>query len=146
MEKKNGNKLMDLGLLVLRLGIGGMFIFHGWPKISAGAASWSELGKAVSSIGINFGFLFWGFMAACAEFFGGVFLILGIGVRFFCALMALTMAVAAANHLRSGQGLQVASHAIEMGIVFFSLILIGPGGLSLDQIKNSGKKNDKKKK
>jgi putative oxidoreductase len=43
------------------------------------------------------------------------------------------MIVATSMHLSSGQGLGVASHAIEDGIVFLSLILIGPGKYSLDE-------------
>jgi putative oxidoreductase len=41
-------------------------------------------------------------------------------------------------HLSKGDGLSVASHAIENGIVFFSLIFIGPGRLSLDEKFKSG--------
>ncbi|PIP28783.1 DoxX family protein, partial [Candidatus Kuenenbacteria bacterium CG23_combo_of_CG06-09_8_20_14_all_39_39] len=85
MAKKNAQKYYaDIGLLILRLGLGAMFIVHGWPKISGGAPLWPELGEAVSFCGIKFGFMFWGFMAACSEFFGGIFIALGIVFRPFC--------------------------------------------------------------
>ncbi|MBI4845587.1 MAG: DoxX family membrane protein [Candidatus Omnitrophica bacterium] len=48
-KNNNNNKLIDGGLLILRIGIGVMFIFHGWPKVCAGAQMWESLGKAVSS-------------------------------------------------------------------------------------------------
>jgi putative oxidoreductase len=35
-------------------------------------------------------------------------------------------------HIKNGDGFNAASHAIEAGIVFLSLILIGPGHFSLD--------------
>src|SRR6185312_11051020 len=39
-------KYRDFGLLLLRLGLGGMFVFvHGWPKIQAGAHQWKEIGS-----------------------------------------------------------------------------------------------------
>ena len=41
--------------------------------------------------------------------------------------------VAAISHLSRGDGLSGASHAIELGIVFLSLILIGAGKYSLDE-------------
>lgn len=42
------------------------------------------------------------------------------------------MAVAAAMHLGKGDGLGVASHAIEDGIAFLALVLAGGGRYSLD--------------
>lgn len=144
-KNNNNNKLIDGGLLILRIGIGVMFIFHGWPKVCAGAQMWESLGKAVSSLGINFGFVFWGFMAAYSEFFGGIFLILGEFFRPFCALMMITMAVAATMHLKAGDGLQTAAHSIELGIVFFSLIFIGAGEFRLSGVfKKMQKKAPKK--
>jgi len=48
-----------------------------------------------------------------------------------CFLMLGAMAVAASMHLGQGDGLSVASHAIEAGIVFLSLLVIGPGKYAL---------------
>ncbi|MBU4304616.1 MAG: DoxX family protein [Candidatus Omnitrophica bacterium] len=145
MAKKNAQKYYgDIGLLILRLGLGAMFIFHGWPKISGGAQLWPGFGEAVSFCGINFGFMFWGFMAACAEFFGGIFIALGIAFRLFCFLLAITMIVASFMHLGKGEGLAAAAHAIEMGIVFISLFFIGPGNFhagNLVQMLGKKKRN-----
>ena len=141
-KKANGARFLDLGLLIMRCGLGLMFVFHGWPKISGGAELWGTIGAAVSNVGIHFGFVFFGFMAACAEFFGGVFLIVGSFTRPFCVLLTITMAVASIMHLRQGDGVQVASHAIEMGVVFFSLIFIGPGSYTVSSL--TGKLEKKK--
>ena len=43
------------------------------------------------------------------------------------------MLVAAVSHLSRGDGLSGASHAIELGIVFLSLIVIGAGKYSVDE-------------
>ena len=43
------------------------------------------------------------------------------------------MGVAASMHLGKGEGLLAASHAIELGILFFSLLFIGPGRYSVDR-------------
>ena len=88
---------------------------------------------AMSTFGIKFVPVFWGFMSAFAEFFGGILIILGLFFRPACMLLTINMIVATSMHLNSGQGLGVASHAIEDGIVFLSLILIGPGKYSLDE-------------
>ena len=126
-------KYRDVGILILRVGIGVMFVLHGWPKITAGPEMWGKLGMAVGNFGIHFAPSFWGFMAAFAEFGGGICLILGFCTRLAAILMAIDMVVAATMHLSKGDSLQVASHAIEAGIVFFSLILIGAGKYSIDK-------------
>ncbi|MCX5713085.1 MAG: DoxX family protein [Candidatus Omnitrophica bacterium] len=127
------NKYRDTGLLILRIGLGIMFIYHGLPKMCAGLPMWTKLGAAVSNVGINFGFPFWGFMSAFAELIGGVCLILGLLFRPFCFFLVINMIVAAAMHLKTGQGMAAAAWPIEDGIVFLSLLLIGPGRFSLDE-------------
>jgi len=128
------NKYRDIGLLILRLGIGGMFIFHGAPKILGGPAMWEKIGSVMGIFGIKFLPVFWGFMSSFAECFGGIFLILGFLFRPACILLTINMIVATSMHLNHGQGLSIASHAIEDGILFLSLILIGPGKYSLDEL------------
>ena len=48
-------------------------------------------------------------------------------------LLTFTMIIAALIHFGKGEGIMGASHAIELGIVFFSLIFIGPGKYSVDK-------------
>lgn len=128
-------KSRDIGLFILRLGLGSMFIYHGYPKITGGASVWSGLGMAIGNLGITFVPVFWGFMAAFSEFFGGICLILGLFFRPACALMFFTMSVAVLMHLKNGDGFSAASHAVECGIVFFSLIFTGPGSFSISNPK-----------
>ena len=127
------DKYRDIGLLILRLGIGGMFMWHGWPKITGGPGFWSQLGMATGAIGIHFAPTFFGLMAALSEFAGGLCLALGLWTRFACIFLTINMVVASLMHLTKGDGLMVASHAIEAGILFFSLIFIGAGKYSLDE-------------
>ena len=126
------DKAQNLGLLILRIGLGVMFIMHGFPKIKAGPQKWAGLGAAMSYLGVDFAPSFWGFMAAFAEVVGGLSLILGLLLRPGCVLLTFTMLVAVVFHLKSGHGIMRASHAIEVGIVFLSLLFIGPGKYSLD--------------
>ncbi|MDP2654507.1 MAG: DoxX family protein [Candidatus Omnitrophota bacterium] len=124
--------MKDLGLLILRVGIGIMFIHHGYGKLAAGPEMWTKVGGALALFGINFAPQFFGLMAALSEFAGGACLVLGLFARYAAAFMFFTMVVASNMHLAKGDGINGASHAIEMGIVFLSLVLIGAGAYSLD--------------
>jgi len=126
-------KFREEGLLILRLGIGAMFLFHGLPKLIAGPDKWLQVGHAMRYLGVDLMPVAWGFLASLAEAGGGLCLMLGLFFRPACLLMAWTMGVAATMHISKGDGLQTASHAIEAGILFFSLMLIGPGRYSLDK-------------
>ncbi len=114
-----------------------MFLTHGFPKLMAGPQLWAGLGGAMGNLGISVAPEFWGFMAAFSEFGGGLALIAGFLVRPAVLMMAFTMLVAATMHLSKGDGIKGASHAIEMGILFVSLFLIGPGRFSLDGLLTS---------
>lgn len=126
-------KFRDFGLLFLRAGIGAAFIYNSRGLMFGGPAAWHKLGLAVTYVGMHLWPTFWGFMAAFSQFFGAILLILGFCFRPATILLAITMAVAATMHLRSGDGFMKASWALEMAILFFSLIFIGPGRYSVDK-------------
>jgi putative oxidoreductase len=134
------DKYRDIGLLILRVGIGIMFICPGFPKLTAGPEIWAKLGGAMSAVGINFAPTFMGFMAAISEFGGGLLLVLGLFTRPACFFLLITMVVAMLMHIRSGDPFVKYSHALESAILFFSLIFIGPGKISLDEILSKKKK------
>ena len=87
----------------------------------------------MANFGVTFAPAFWGFMAAATEFVGGVCLILGFAMRPACLMLLTTMIVAMMHHLAQGDGLFGAAHAIEDGIVFLALVIIGPGRYSIDK-------------
>jgi putative oxidoreductase len=107
-------------------------MIHGWPKIIAGPHGqygWHAMGQAMP-IGPA---TMWGFVAAMVEFGGGILLVLGLFFRPICALLFIQMMVAIFRvHLPHGDGFNAYSHALEDGIVFLGLALIGAGVYSLD--------------
>ena len=122
----------EMGLLILRIGIGIMFILHGYPKIMGGPDDWAKLGiKGMGSVGIQSFHIFWGFMAAISEFIGGILLALGFLFRPALFFMFITMVFAALSHITTGKGSPY--YAIESGILLFSFMWIGPGYYSLDR-------------
>jgi putative oxidoreductase len=135
-------KYKEFGLLLLRLGLGAAFVLHGGPKLFGGPEVWAGLGKAMAAVGIDVLPVFWGFMAAFAECFGGVFMILGLFFRPAVILLAITMTVATVKHSaetpakptsRWEHFMQVTIRPLELAVVFYGLIFIGPGRFSFDK-------------
>ena len=130
---KTKTNYANTGLLIIRIGLGLMFIYHGLPKLMGGEKTWAQLGGATQYIGINFWPVLWGFLCAAVELFGGFLLILGLVFRPVCALLVINLIVAVVMQLSKGDGLLGASHAIEDAIVFAGLFFIGPGRYSVDR-------------
>lgn len=126
----------DLGLLILRLGIGGMFLLHGLPKLMGGPQGWEGVAQyglpflPVGIVSVTFGLA-----AALSEFGGGLLLILGCYHRIACAALAATMAVAFTTHLGAVTGYtnfaKEAGWPFELLIVCVALFFAGPGRLRL---------------
>lgn len=127
-------KYSDIGLLILRLGIGAAFVFvHGWGKITGGTEVWTKLGSAMTHLGITFAPVMWGFMAAVSEFVGGILLAAGLFTRTVSSLMAFTMFVATVMHLSKLDPWNKVIYPVELLSVFIALIFLGSGKYSLDK-------------
>lgn len=108
-----------------------MFMLHGYPKIIGGPETWEKIGGSMGNIGIHFAPTFWGFMAAIAEFIGGLCLVVGFFFRPALAMLIFTMSIAMIMHYTKGDGFGGYSHALESGIVFIGLFISGPGKYAL---------------
>jgi putative oxidoreductase len=117
------------GLLILRIGIGIAFMVHGLPKLFMGGAL--GLSKGLAATGIPGGVAA-AYLAALAEFFGGMTLIAGLFFRPTTVVLGFTMLVALIFHLRHGDSFIAYSHALESGILFMALTVAGPGKFSVD--------------
>jgi putative oxidoreductase len=127
------NNYRNTGLLIMRVGLGAMMIYHGYPKLLGGPESWASLGTSTKYVGITFWPVVWGCLAAVVETFGGFLVIIGLAFRPACLLLVINLVVAAATHFGKGDGLQGAAHAVELAVVFAGLIFVGPGKYSVDK-------------
>ena len=126
---------MDWASLVLRLGIGIMFMGHGLQKTFGmfGGPGIKGFSGFLSSLGFAPA-IFWAYLAACTELIGGLLLILGIGVRTSTIFLIVVMLVAAAKvHL--SKGFFLSSGGFEYIFVIVTacaaLIILGAGKYSL---------------
>jgi putative oxidoreductase len=127
------NSYRNVGLLIFRLGIGGMFMWHGFPKITGGIEKWTELGKTMEVFGIYFAPAFWGFSSGFAEFCGGLLIAVGLFYRLACLLLAINLSVAFTSQMAEGKGLFKSSQSIEDGFSFLGALFVGPGKYSIDE-------------
>lgn len=126
---KSLEKLKPLALLVLRLGLGLIFIHHGYPKLFGHS---HEMTQGFERMGFP-GYFVW--VAGALEFFGGTLLILGLFTRLAGLALAVEMAVAIWRvHLPQGGPLGVQNYQLPLacGIGAFALAAVGAGLLSLD--------------
>jgi len=127
--------MLDWGLLVLRLGIGIMFMAHGMQKVFGffGGPGISGFSKMLSGLGMVPA-VFWAYVGSYTELLGGLLLVLGIGVRGSAALLLIFIATAAIKvHFSKGFFLGKGGFEYTMVIasVCIALILMGAGRFSI---------------
>ena len=136
----------DLGLLVLRVAIGGVVIAHGfikigWP-ISIGEARGRTALRGLAGWFGSLGFwppMFWALVATGAEIVGSVLTILGLGGPIgpgllFGDLVIVTLVAHVPSGFWAGGGKQLAGveFPIPLTAGALAIALIGNGGWSLD--------------
>jgi putative oxidoreductase len=125
----------DLGLLLLRLGTGGVLAAHGAQKLLGwfGGDGIEGTGQAMESMGYVPGKVN-ATLAGAAEAGGGLLLALGLATPAAGAAAAGAMAGAAAVHAPNGFFAQEGGYeyAASLGLTAAGLAVTGPGRLSLD--------------
>lgn len=126
------------GALALRIPVGIIFIAHGAQKLfgSFGGYGLEGTGQWMESIGLAPGFLM-ALFAGSAEFFGGLFLLLGVLTRPAAIALAGTMVVAIIS-VHFENGLFMSNNGYEFALALLaasiSLAFSGSGKLAVDNI------------
>ena len=119
-----------IGLFVVRITLGSIFLIHGIQKLS------NIEGTIAFFAMIGFP-AFWAWVVALVETVGGALVILGIGTRIIASLFAIIMLVVI-TMVKNGQGFSV----VELDLVMLGLSLgvglIGCGKWSLCHLNHRG--------
>ncbi|HSI09561.1 MAG: DoxX family protein [Rariglobus sp.] len=123
----------DAGLLIIRGGVGALFMcVHGFPRLMGGPDKWNSIGRAVSYLGVDFGYTIWGLAASLVMTLGGAFMILGLAHRPCALALFITMTVASIWKYYPFFGWDAADHPAAMAVVCLGLLFTGPGKYSID--------------
>lgn len=113
----------DLALLLVRVGLALVFIYHGWTKLQGMEATIGFFG----SIGLS---PFFAYLVAWVEFAGGILMLLGIKVRELGLLFVIVMLVAIYKvHL--GQGFKGMEFQVVLLLSSFAMVFAGAGKYAL---------------
>jgi putative oxidoreductase len=127
--------MMDLAILILRLGLGVMFLAHGSQKVfgAFGGPGIEGFSKMVAGLGFK-PVLFWTFLAAYTELLGGLFLVAGFLTR-IAALFLLVFMLIAVLKVHLAKGFFMSHGGFEYNWVIIcvclALIILGTGKFGL---------------
>ena len=126
-------KLQDLGIALLRVGVGGVFVAHGIQKLAVFGIG--GLAGFLSQIGVPFPTLS-AIAVTAAELGGGLALVAGFFTRWAALPIAFSMAVAAATvHLKGGFFLpNGVEYVLTLFLASVALSLTGSGAISVDRL------------
>lgn len=135
VSAKNRETCRSLGLAVLRLALGIVFLTHGWMKLTGGPAQFAKL---LENLSVPLP-LFAAWVVTLVELVGGLTLLLGIGTRLAGSLIAVNMLVAMLLvHWKNG--FFISPQAVGYEYVFtlmlgaLTLALTGAGRYALDAL------------
>ena len=127
----------DLGLLALRVGVGGAVLAHGAQKLFGwfGGAGLERTGATFERLGFRPGKQH-ALAAGLGEAAGGALLVVGLGSPGAGAAVAGTMIVASSMHVDKGffNSKGGFEYPAVLGWSAAALALTGPGALSLDHV------------
>jgi putative oxidoreductase len=138
--------LKPMSLLLLRLALGGIFMYHGYSKL------FTNHSADVTT------FVHWGFppyfatISGALEFFGGILLIVGLVTRIAALLLAIELGIALARVTIPQSGIYaVGKYELPLMLctAAFALATVGAGAASLDHFTfegGGGRKSFKKTK
>jgi putative oxidoreductase len=119
---------ISIAAFILRLGLGGLIIPHGYNKLISFAAKSStftdpfHIGSSTSMALVIF-----------AEFFCGVFILLGLLTRLACIPLIISMAVAL-YFTHKGDFFGGGEKATLFLLGYIALLFTGPGKVSMDKL------------
>ena len=137
------NSLQPIGLLMLRIALGIIFIYHGYPKLAHLRGGAQMQGFFVEH-GLPGYFVY---IAGVIEAFGGGLLLLGLFARGAALLLVIEMSVAIwkVHSLHGYLAVHDYEFPLALATACFALATVGAGAFSVDQFLFEGGRSRTKK-
>lgn len=113
----------SFSLLPVRLALGWIFIAHGGQKLFGlwGGMGLQGFAGSLEGLGLKPA-VFWAILAGCAEFFGGLAVLLGLFARWGAFFIGIVMAVAVAK-IHASHGFFMSNQGYEYNVAILGLCL-----------------------
>ena len=119
---------VDIVLLIVRVVLGVIMIYYGWPKMKDPAKNAGDF----ASIGFKPGW-FWGSVVLVVEFGGGVLIILGLLTPIAAALFGFEMLTGSIwKATKARKPFVDWSYDVQLLALCLLLLAVGPGAFSID--------------
>jgi putative oxidoreductase len=152
MSERTGTTIgQDFGLLLIRLVVGLVLMYHGSQKLFEmfGGQGMEAFVRNVEALPVPQPKIA-AWAAACSEFGGGALLVVGLLTRFAALMIAGTMGVAAfVVHAKDLQPVfagdkitNTADFALTLAFIGLGLLFTGPGRIAIDHLLFGRKKKD----
>ncbi len=136
----NGQRKQEIGLAILRIVVGAIFVAHGAQKLFVFGPE--GVGQTFAQMGIPLPTLS-AYLATAAEFLGGLAILVGFKTRLAAVPVAFTMLVAIAKvHLKGGFFAPTGfEYPLALLAANVTMIVAGGGALAVDSVLGRGARN-----
>ena len=120
----------DMGLLVMRLGLAAVLLWHSVPKLIGGAPAWKNVGTTLDFINLGLPVSFMGLLSLSLETLCSIGLLLGYGFRLSCSVLFVLLFLYSINYFNVAYK-TLMMWSLALTSVFLGLVFTGPGRYSL---------------
>ena len=130
---QESHTLEQVGLTLIRMSFGIIFVIFGYNKLISGPAHLTELGSAMNFFGVTCGYMLWGYLAALTELCGGLSYVFGFCTRIASLPLIWLLIVAIKFHLEKGDIFTTWAFACLCLCIVIGFFIAGSGAYSIDR-------------
>lgn len=116
----------NLVLLALRVVLGIVMIYYGYPKVKNLRSNGDDFVKMGFKPGV-----FWGTIVAFTEFFGGIAVLIGLYAELAAALFGFQMITGTFWKLKVKKKFSDYSYDLQLLVISLAIIIFGPGSYAI---------------
>jgi len=117
---------INLGLLIMRLGLAGLLFYYAIPKILGGAQSWQNVGTSFNIFNVGISAKAFGLAILSIQVTGGIAMITGFFFSVFSIALTIIYAIICLYYFNKGY-VNLTSFALAIAAVFLGLMYTGAG-------------------